>query len=202
MKRLDEQQIAIASVYAKALHDLADQRGVSPQVLADLEEVEQVLDADERLEGVFQSPLIDAEERGRVLDRIFRGKAHDLVVDTLQVMNRKGRLGLVRALVEAFRQENDRREKRVEVQVTTAVPLTESLRSRLVETLEARGARRTVRLVETVDQTIIGGLIVQADDRKYDHSVARDLTHVGEALADRASREIQSGKSYVSESDG
>jgi len=200
-KRIDAQEVAVAAIYATSLHDLADREGAADRVLSDLDEIGALLDADGQLESVLASPLVDENQRSSMIEKAFRGKAEELVVNTLQVMNQKGRLGLVRALIVAYRQERDRREHRVEAIVATAVPLTDANRSRLEASLlkVAGEGVRSVRLIEEVDESMLGGLIVQIGDRKLDYSVARDVAQFGEALDDRCSRELLSGKSYFVE---
>jgi len=200
-KRVDAQHVAVAAIYASSLHDLADQQGHADQVLEDLESIGTLLNEDAQMEAVFGSPLVDEAARSSMLEKAFRGKANDTLVDTLQVMNRKGRLSLLRALIEAYRQERDRRERRVEAVVTTAVPLTDANRERLRASLVrvAGEGVSSVRLIEEVEEGLLGGLVVRIGDRKLDYSVSRDVAQFGEALGERSSRELQSGKEYVVE---
>ena len=83
----------------------------------------------------------------------------------------------------------------MEVHVRTATPLTAELR----EKLTALAARRTGRepyLIETVDESLIGGLVMRIGDEKFDASVATKLKVLRGALSNRASREIHSGRSF------
>jgi F-type H+-transporting ATPase subunit delta len=114
------------------------------------------------------------------------------------VLRQKGRLGLLRAVAIAYRGEWLRRRHRVEVQVASAVPLSEALRAELVLAAASRTGREPV-LVEHVDPALLGGLVVRIGDDKFDSSVARELGRLREILLDRASRELHAGKSYFAE---
>ena len=57
------------------------------------------------------------------------------------------------------------------------------------------------QLTETVDEGLIGGMVVRVGDRKVDTSVARELRRLGDRLLDRASVEIQAGKTYFAEAE-
>ena len=120
----------------------------------------------------------------------------DVLIDSLQVLNRKGRLGILRAVVATYRDALEARRQIAEGVVTTAIPLRESIRSKLLEATSRRFGRQ-IRLVEVVDDSIVGGIVIRFGDEKIDASVAAELGKLGAAFAERASREIQQGRSLV-----
>ncbi len=195
MARLDEQELAVAGVYARALLALAVDRDEADRIEAELAELADMLAASPELKDYLASPLVDLEARGAALDRALAGRASELVVNTLQVMNGKGRLALLPALAEAYRLENEGRRGEVDVEVKTAVELTDELRQRIA-VAASRFAGRTARLVETVEPELLGGLVLKVGDRKIDSSLARRLHDAHEVLFDRASQELHGNKTY------
>lgn len=199
MANVDDRALDVGRLYAEAMLDLADEQGQGDALLEELAELVAYLDRHPELERFLASPLVDEEGRARVIEELFRGKVSDLLADALQVINRKGRLGLVRAVAEAYRRAHRDRRGFVDVYVRTAVPLTETLRSRLQDALAATTGKKPI-LIERVVPSLIGGMVVEVEGRKVDASVAswlRDLS--GELLA-RATQEIHRGKVYVAES--
>lgn len=188
-RSVNDRELTVARVYAESLLGLAEEAGRADELLEELDGLVDLLDRDRDLGAFFASPLVDEEARRETIEKTLRGELSDLMVDTLQVMNSKGRLGLLRALAITYRQELDRLRGRVDASVASAVPLTDDLRRRLRETLERVTGRR-VRLTETVDPDLIGGLVVAVDDRKIDYSLASDLRQLDDQLRDRATREI------------
>lgn len=199
MANVDDRDLANGRVYAEAMFDLAEESGQGDALLEELQQVVALADADPRLGHFFGSPFVDEEAHARVIETLFRGKASDLLVDSLQVINRNGRLGLLRAIVEAYRLAHRARRGLVDVVVRTAVPLNDSLRARLVEVLV--GVLKTMRpvLIERVEPSLLGGMIVEVAGWKYDASVANRLQGLSEAMHTRASEEILRGTAYVAE---
>jgi F-type H+-transporting ATPase subunit delta len=198
--RIDDQELAVAGVYAGALLELAARLGREEDTLLELEQMVELLAAEEDFAAFLANPTVPFEQRRATIERTFRDRADDLVVNTLQVMNKRDRLGLLPALAEAYRERLDDRLGREHVEVRTAVPLTEVLRSRLKQVI-ASMTGRTIRLDETVDESLIGGLVVKIGDEKIDSSVQRSLALLGERLADRSSHEVQSTQAYVTDSE-
>lgn len=192
------QQAAVARVWSDALIALAAAAQREDDVLEELDELVALLDGNADLDRLLGSPLVDDEAKRALLEKALRGRASDLLVDALQVLRRKGRLGLVRAVARSFREEWMRRRNRVEVRVTSAIALTDELRQEVRLAAAERTNQHPV-LVERVDPRLLGGLVVEIGDDKFDASVARSLSRLEEQLLARASRELLSGKSYYTE---
>ncbi len=190
----DDIRIAVARIYAKAMLDSAEAAGEADAHMAELTALLAALDRTRDLADLFLSRSIDDEARRAILEKL-RGKMSDRMLNTLQVLNGKGRLNLFRHICEEYRLELQRRREEIDVHVTTAVPLPDRLRSRL-EQMAADLSGRRPRLVEAVDASLIGGMMVQIEDDKYDVTVRRQLRQLRAELLERAAREIHSGKPY------
>lgn len=198
-RRLNEQEVAVARIYARSAFALAERQGAEASLQEELEELVKQLDREPALENFLVSPLVEAGERQRVLDRLFKDRMSETLLNTLQVMNRKGRSGLVRALAEAYRQEFEERTGRITVSVRTAVALSDALRRSLLETT-SRFTGRQASLREIVDESLIGGMILLVGDRKIDSSIAKELRQLEERFLDRASQESRKDETYFVES--
>jgi len=194
-----EKRAAVAAVWAESLMELASPAGREDEIHEELQGLALLLDREPRIEALLATPLIDQDHKRRILEESLRGRASDLLVDTLEVMRRKGRLDLVVDLGRAFHQQWLVRRGRVEVRVATAAPLSEALRHDLADAVRRRTGREAT-LVERVDPDLIGGLVVAFGDEKFDDSVASELGRIEQDLLDRAARELAAGNSYLTES--
>lgn len=190
-----EQELAIAGVYSRALLSLAQSQGRAEAVMEELDSLLSELDRNPAFEDFLKSPLVETSERSELLDRLFRGKLIEVLLDTLQVMNKKGRAGLLRALVDCYRHELEELRGQIRVKVKTAVPLSAALREQLQQAVSGFSGKQAL-LEESVDETLIGGVVLNVADRRIDSSVARELDRLGQRLLDRASQEIHSGRVF------
>jgi F-type H+-transporting ATPase subunit delta len=199
MANVDFRNLAVGRLYAEAMLGLAEERGASDALLDELKQFVEFLDQNPKVEHFLASPMVDEEGRARVLEDLFRGNASDLLVDSLQVINRKGRLAQFRAIAEAYRIAHRDLRGWVDVHVRTAVPLDDALRARLKDAIAAATGKKP-SLIERIDPSLIGGMVVEVAGKKIDASVASRLRDLSEALLARASREIHGGTAYVAES--
>ena len=194
MPQMDESIMAIASVYGRALFELARERGQEDEIAEQLDELGRYTDR-ESVFAAFLSADLDGERRAESLERMFRGKLSDTLLDTLLVLNDRGRLSIFGSLAEQFEHLRHEARNQAEVSVISAVPLESKERDALVEELKAVTGREIV-LTEKVDESILGGLIVQIGDELLDASVASQLKRLRSNLRARAGREMHADKEY------
>ena len=192
-----DKERSLARIYAEAM--LAAAAGGEQAFVDDLDALVGLLDRDPAFEAVLANPLINAAGKRALIDKALRGQLGDTLVDGLQVMRKKGRLGLVRELARAVHEIWLARQGKVEVRVTSAVPLSPALREDLIRAAAQRIGKQPV-LVERVDPKLLGGLVVRARDGKFDSSILRTLARIEARLLERASNELLSDKSYVTSS--
>lgn len=193
MANVNEKEVALARVYSQALFEVSTGRDATAEVLEEIAMLGKLASEDREFANFLSSPMVDAKDRQSAIDKMFRGRLSDVVVDTLQVVNRKGRLALLPAIAEQYRQLLRDRDQRVEVLVWTAVPLSEALRSE-IRAVAARYTGREPDLRETVDPSLIGGLVLEVGDRKVDGSVLFEISKYRQRFTDRAAREIFRGR--------
>lgn len=196
--RVDDRDLASGRLYAEAILNLADESGQAEVVLEELRQLVEILDGNPKVDHFFSSPMVDEGGRARVIEEMFKGRSSDLLLDSLLVINRKGRLDRLRAIAEAYRLAYRDRRGLVDVHVRSAVPLTDALRARLAEAITASIGKRPT-LIERVDPALLGGMVVEVAGRKIDASVAARLQGLSQALLARASQEIHRGTAYVAE---
>jgi len=200
MATTDDTIIAIADAYAEALLDLSESQANSDQILEELAGLAACFEKDQAVAEFFSSPVVDEQVRRDALNKMFRGRISDLLADTLQIMNSKGRAAIVPALYERYRLALEQLRGEVDVHVTSAHPLSSTQRERLHQVV-GRRTGRTPQLIERVDPAVLGGLVVQIDDQKLDCSVAHGLHALRASLADRASRETYAQTAYFEETE-
>jgi F-type H+-transporting ATPase subunit delta len=120
---------------------------------------------------------------------MFRARLSDLLVDALQVLNRRNRLLLLPRIAAVYREQFQRSRGFLDVWVTSAVELTPEERARLSNLVRRRTGRQA-NLQLRVDPSLIGGLVVRIGDEKFDRSIANELVRLETKLLERASREI------------
>ena len=164
-------------IYAEALADAAEARGVLAEVGAELIALAKEWRADKNLRAFFLSGAIRRDAKSATLDRVFRGKSSDLFTDFLHVLLRRNRLFTIPDAADAFDQLLDVKLNRVPVTLTTATAVEASDLSAWATRL-AYAIGKTPVLKHVVRPAIIGGAIVRVGDSVADGSVRRRLSEL------------------------
>src|SRR4051812_48256167 len=171
----------LAVAYAQSVLDLANQNGQAEAVGGELAGLKQVVDENPSFREVLINPSIGEDERGRLLDRVFRNQVSPLLFNTLGVLNQHGRLGLIDQIASAYDDLLDQQLGKVEVDLTVAQKLTpEQLERARLHIGTALG--RDAVIHPYVDENIIGGMIIRVGDKLIDASVKYQLSAIREQL--------------------
>lgn len=149
------------------------------------------------LEAYLDSPSISRNHKDEFLVKLLDGKATDLFVDFLRVLNRKDRLGMLRFIGIAFRTLLEERTGRTRVRVETAAPLSED-ESKGIKADLAAAMGTTPILVVRVKPELIGGLVIHVGDKVFDTSIRSKLQTLRNNLLARGTHEIQSRRDRFS----
>ena len=104
------------------------------------------------------------------------------VLETLAAMQREDDLGLIEQVAKHYKELLDAQDTTVSVTVTTAVPMDDELRAKVRAKAEA-DLEAPVYLVERVDPSIIGGIMLEVRGKRYDASVRAQLANIRKTLS-------------------
>ncbi len=159
------------------------------------------MDAEPEFDAFMTALTLEQSKRQATLDSLFRGKMNDVLLCGLQVLNRRRRPEILRAMYQRFRLDVEAARNQTEVEVYSAVELPEDTRGRLAQMLSEKIGKQALLNVH-VEPSLLGGLVVQIGDRRLDASLSRQLTTLRDRLMARASEEIHQRKSYFAEAAG
>lgn len=175
---------ALAFAYARALFDLVEAEGGRARVeetLGELEEIVELARSESGFGEFLASRILPEGARAGSLRRVFEGRVSPATLRFLLVLNRKGRLAHLPAIVAAFDALAQERFGRVEVDLYTAAPIdAEQLRE--IRQRLARALGKDVVVHPYTDGSMIGGVRLRIGDRLIDGSIATRLRRLRERL--------------------
>ena len=182
----------VASVYAEALLGASEKAECTPAIVEEFDLLlSDVLRRNPKLETILASVLISHEETAGIIDRVVGSWASPMLANFLIVVSRHGRLGCLRAIHRQLHALYDKLRGRIRVQLTTAMPLSDTQVNRVAGNLRSALGGEPV-LTSRADPNLIGGAIVRVGDTVYDGSIANQLKMICDQMIDRSVHEIQS----------
>ena len=171
----------IAQVYARALFEVAKERGDLDDVREQIGQFADALDAERGLQTFFFSPYFSTDEKKDGLHKAVDG-ASDAVMNFLELLVEKHRMPAVfrirRELDALWREEN----QMLPVQLTSAVALDEETVASLGRTIGERTGRK-VDVTATVNPDILGGIVLRVGNSILDASIRNRLESLRKQVA-------------------
>ena len=165
----------IAQRYASAVFDIAKEGKAIKAIETDLDALSGALTDSEDFRNLINSPVYTRDEQGAAIAAISKKmKLSPTLANTLALMATKRRLFVLPALVKTLRDTIAEDKGEVTAEVTSAKALTKAQSDNLAKSLKATTGK-SVTLQTTVDETLIGGLIVKVGSKMIDTSIRSKL---------------------------
>lgn len=166
--------------YAKSLLELAIENNQVDAILKDVQFLNSLAEDSRDLELLIQSPIIDSDKKIKIFNELF-GHFQPITKAFLELITKKGREAYLLDMAFAFEKQVNQHKGITPIKLTTAVPLSESLKNRILDEVK-KLSNGTFETTEIVDPEIIGGFVVRTDGKQIDVSVATQLKEMKQSL--------------------
>jgi F-type H+-transporting ATPase subunit delta len=174
----------VARVYAEALFEAGKDKDKLDSLQEQLGQFADAVDGNRDLQVFLFSPYLSSQEKKNGLERAISGAEPELT-NFLELLIEKGRMPEVfrirRQLDQLWKQEN----KRIDVTVTSAVELDEAVVEKIGSEVERQTGER-VELSSKVDESILGGIVLQVGNMVLDASIRSRLEKLRKSVASAA----------------
>ena len=165
----------IAARYATAVFDLAKEGKDIKALETDVAALQAAIADSADFTTLLTSPLYNRDEQGAAVTAISKKMGLSVTVsNVLSLLVAKRRLFVLPHMLAVLQDRLADERGEMTVEVTTAKSLTKAQSDKLAKTLSGQ-VGKTVTIKQTVDESIIGGLIVKMGSRMIDTSIAAKL---------------------------
>lgn len=177
-RMLDKQSV---TTYVTCLLEAAQTENRVFEDLDDLKTVRRAMRGNSQMREFLANTNVPAKNKMAFVRDAFKGMSPE-VLSTLKVMAQRGDTRLVSRVTESYEEAAEKATNSVVVDVTTAVPLDDHLRE-VIKTKLSADLGSEIRLNESVDRSIMGGIIMSAHGKRMDASVKTQLSHARAVLS-------------------
>ena len=171
----------IARVYAEALFEVAKEKDKLDQIHDELNQFAEALAANDDLQTFFFSPYFSSAEKRDGIERAVSG-ADPEFVNFLGLLAEKHRMPVLFRIQRQFENRWKEEHRMLDVTVTSAVELDPDVVEKVAAEIEKQTDRK-VELRSTVDEDIVGGIVLQVGDKVLDASIRNRLEKLRKNVA-------------------
>ena len=159
--------------YAKAVLSLATDQKSAEAVNSDMKSITNSIAQSEDLNQMLQSPVVRSSDKKAVLLAVFKD-ANVTTTNLIDTLIANKRLPLLNNVATSYTQLYDQLRESQVASVTTAVPLTDALKTKVIAKVkELTGKDAEVENI--IDESILGGFILRVGDIQYNASISNKL---------------------------
>ncbi|MCC7477143.1 ATP synthase F1 subunit delta [bacterium] len=179
----------VAKRYAVALFAAAQEAGRVEKIDAEAKVVARLFD-DRQVRDFLTSPQIPVERKKDALRKQFGGRLDPLLVNLLQLLVDKKRIGELPQIMEHFDVLTDQSRGVEEATIVSAVPLSDEQRQAIEQQLKRFSAYGQLRINTVIDPALLGGVLVRLGrNLVLDGTLSSRMT----ALRSRLDRAVRQG---------
>ena len=168
----------IADRYASAVFEIANENGTIAELETSLDDLAAALDSSEELRDLIGNPLYSRDDQQNAIIAIGQKmKLLPVLVNTMGLMAAKRRLFVLPHLVAKIAAHKGE----VTADVTSATALSPAQADALAASLK-KSVGKDVKVNATVDESLIGGLVVKVGSKMIDTSIRSKLNSLQNAM--------------------
>ena len=172
----------IAGPYARALFDFSVEKNIMHQITADFQNLDIFFNESAELTEYLNNPVVSQKAKREVLGKILKSQINAETFKFLMVLVDRDRINLLTAVINNYLELVYQTASIKMVEVSTASAFTNSQKDTLIQKLKELTNAREIRLVTTIDPSLIGGFLIKTDSKVIDFTVKNQLQQLAKHL--------------------
>ncbi|MCR5595262.1 MAG: ATP synthase F1 subunit delta [Lachnospiraceae bacterium] len=165
----------VSSTYADALFELAIEKNKTGEWKEEIEAVKAILQENPQFNELMVHPRILKEEKLKLAEEAFAGKADPEIVGLIRIVIEKDRYTQIEAIFDEFINLVKEREGIGTAWVTTAKELSAAQKQAVEKKLLDTTDYKAMEVNYDIDEDVIAGMIIRIGDRVVDSTVRTRL---------------------------
>jgi F-type H+-transporting ATPase subunit delta len=174
--------ITISKRYAKSLIDLSLEQNRLEQTNNEVRDIVNLIHQNRDLALILKSPIIKEDTKQTIFKKILEGKVSDLMLAFVAIVIKKKREPYLLSILNAFVEKYNELKDITSVTVTTAVPVDDQFKADIIELMKQKYDKKNIIVSEKVNEELIGGFVLEFEDKKVDTSVSYQLDKLRKEL--------------------
>ncbi len=165
----------IPNRYAKALYKVANEKGDTAQVYAQMNHLNDAYEAQAGLKKAVNNPFLPLADKLQLLCTAAGADGNGSTARFMELVVKNNRVDFMRDIALAFMRQYREDNGIARVEIVTATELGDNEINAIIDVVKNQLKGKTIELSKRVDPSLIGGFMVDVDSRVLDASVKNQL---------------------------
>ncbi|WP_047981137.1 F0F1 ATP synthase subunit delta [Ornithinibacillus contaminans] len=170
-------EAVVAKRYADALFQLGSESSQLDKFVDELTVVKQVFQENSDLQAFLMHPRVTNDKKKQFLEEVFKGVSKD-VVNTLKLLVERHRTAIISDIIDQFIEHVNNAGGIAQGTVYSVRKLSDAEQKELENSFAKRLNKNTIKLVNVVDPSIVGGVKIRMGNTIYDGTISGKLRRI------------------------
>jgi F-type H+-transporting ATPase subunit delta len=171
----------IVKTYGSALFDLAREEGLMNTLEAEAKVILAALNENVEFLTILNHPKISKDEKVSLIENTFTEKISKELIGLMVVVIKKDRYNYLTKILKYFLELIKEENRVVTAYITSAKTLNQGQQEKVIERLGTL-TKKKVEPVFSVEESLIGGLVIRIGDKIVDNSVKGKIENMAKEL--------------------
>jgi F-type H+-transporting ATPase subunit delta len=172
----------IAAPYARALFDFSVEKNIMHQITADFQNLDIFFSETSELTEYLSSPVVKQEAKREILAKTLKSQINAETFKFLMILVKRNRINLLSAVINNYLELVYQTASIKMIEVSTASAFTNLQKDTLIQKLKELTNAREIRLVITIDPSLIGGFLIKTESKVIDCTIKNQLQQLAKHL--------------------
>jgi F-type H+-transporting ATPase subunit delta len=172
----------IAAPYARALFDFSVEKNIMHQITADFQNLEIFLEEAAEFTNYLNNPIVNKDAKCEVLTKTLKSQVNTETFKFLMLLVKRDRINVLPSVIATYLGLVYETASIKMIEVSTAFPFANLQKNTLIQKLKELTNAREIRLVITVDPSLIGGFLIKTESKVIDFTIKNQLQNLAKHL--------------------
>jgi len=172
----------IAAPYARALFDFSVEKNIMHQITADFQNLDIFFNESTELIEYLKNPLVSQAAKREILTKTLESQVNTETFKFLMVLVSRDRINLLQSVIANYLELVYETASIKTIEVSTAFAFTNLQKNTLIQRLKELTNAREIRLIITVNSSLIGGFLIKTESKVIDFTIKNQLQKLAKHL--------------------
>ena len=179
MRFSDQKPVGLIGRYVNALYKLCVEKNTLEKVVEDFKSLQKIIQTNEEIRLLIFSPTIGKSKQTKsIIEILEKARANRITINFCGLLSKNGRIFILEKIIVAFLREVLRRNGEIKVEAFSTDTLEKSEQDIIKNILSKKIVGKKIDLVNKLDQSLIGGLVIKIGSKMIDNSIKTKLKNL------------------------
>ena len=175
------ENLKVSMRYAKAIYPVIKEEKITENFIIDLANILSLINQSRELKLLINSPIIPYSKKLAVFIDLFKNKISETSMNFFSLLILKGRAKYINGIYNCIKFLYNKEKDIVECKVISAFELNEDTKTKIEQFLKDT-TKGIVEVDYSIDNNIIGGMLIKIEDKVYDATIKNQLKELRKTL--------------------